>query len=417
MKVLVVGNGGREHALVWKLAQSSRVSKLYCAPGNAGISKLAECITIKSFDTNNLIDFVRKYKIDLTIVGPELPLVNGIVDDFDKLGLRIFGPEAKAAKLEGSKVFAKKMMKTLNIPTSDFLIFNDATKAKKIIKFVDQPLVIKADGLAAGKGVFICEGKDEGIEAINKIMIQKKFGESGQSIVIEKKLQGLEASFMAFTDGISIAPMPVIVDNKKLLAKDKGPNTGGMGATGPIKLNEKEYDIILNKIAKPLLKKLLNQGIVYKGILYIGLIRDSFNYIPKVLEFNVRFGDPECQILMMLLETDLIDIIEAIEKQELNKINIKWKDNYVKTVALVSGGYPNKYQVGYEIDGLDKEYLNKKFPNTYIFHGGTKFSGDKIVTNGGRVLYITSTGKNVHKDTKLVIDNINFKSKYYREDI
>jgi phosphoribosylamine--glycine ligase len=419
MKVLVIGDGGREHAIIWKISQSPKVSKIYCAPGNAGISKLAECVSIKSTDIESLKFFVQNHNIDLTIVGPELPLVCGIVDEFKKIGLRIFGPERAAALLEGSKIFSKRVMKTLNIPTSDFLLFDDMKIAKRMIEFMDQPLVIKADGLASGKGVFVCKGKEDALEAVDKIMVQRIFGDAGRFIVVEKVLEGIEVSFMAFTDGKSIVPMPMVFD-RKTLYKNSGPNTGGMGATGPF-IKENFKDEVMNKILIPLINGLSNQGIKYSGVIYVGLksndICASFDCNPKVLEFNVRFGDPEGQILMMLLETDLIDIIEAIEQERLNEIEIKWKDDHVKTVALVSKGYPNEYKVGFEIDGLDREYPTKRFPNTRIFHGGTRFDGDKIVTNGGRVVYVTTTGENRHTENKLVIDDINFEGKYYREDI
>lgn len=416
MKVLVIGSGGREHSIIWKLSQSPKVDKIYCAPGNAGISKLAECISIESSDIENLIFIVQNHNIDLTIVGPEVPLVNGIVNKFNRIGLRIFGPEYAAAQLEGSKIFAKKVMKDLNIPTPDFLLFDNPSIAKRMVEFMNCPLVIKASGLCAGKGVFVCDGKEDGIEAVDKLMVQKIFGDAGKFIVVEKRLEGMEMSFMAFTDGKSLVPMPIIQDYKKI-SKDSLINTGGMGSVGPIKINEKEYNFIIDRIMAPLISGLSKQGIKYKGIIYAGLITDGWGHNPQVLEFNVRFGDPECQSLMMLLETDLIDIIEAIEEERLGELKIKWKDEYVKTIALVSKGYPNEYKIGYKIDGLDRDYPTKRFPNTHIFHGNTKFDGDNIVTAGGRVLYVTTIGKNTSEENKMVIDDIDFEGKYYRGDI
>lgn len=410
MKVLVIGSGGREHSICWKLNQSPKVTKIYCAPGNAGISKIAECIDINSSSIESLKTFVSQDNIDLTIVGPELPLSLGIVDEFEKLGLNIFGPNYFSSKLESSKIHAKRIMKALHIPTADFMLFDNPDSAKQLIKFVDQPLVIKTDGLAGGKGVFVCETKEEACDAVDKIMVEKIFGEAGKFIVVEKKIEGLEISCMAFVDGKHVATMPVIQDYKKLSISDDR-NTGGMGSRGPVNIDEDLQLEIVNSIITPLIIGLSKLGVVYKGILYIGLIIDENNK-PKVLEFNVRFGDPECQILMTLLKTDLIDIIEAINNQKLNEIEIEWKTERTRCVVLASDGYPGKYETGFEIKGLDKEY-----PNTVIFHAGTKIKDDKIVTSGGRVLNIVTVGRNNAKETKCVIDNIDFQGKIYRNDI
>lgn len=416
MKVLVIGSGSREHALVWKLNQSPKVDRIYSCPGNAGISKLAECVNIKPSDIEGLIFFVQNNEIDLTIVGPEVPLVGGIVNKFNKLGLKIFGPNYAASQLEGSKIYSKRVMKSLNIPTPDFLLFDNSDIAKRMVEFMDCPLVIKADGLASGKGVFVCDEKEDAVDAIDKIMVKRIFGDAGRFIVVEKRLEGMEISFMAFTDGKSIVPMPMVRDYKKL-SNSNNRNTGGMGAVGPINIDEKEYDYIIDKIMGPLIAGLSKQGIIYKGVIYAGLMTDGWGHDPQVLEFNVRFGDPECQVLMMLLETDLIDIIEAIEEERLGELEIKWKEDGVKTVVLTSDGYPGKYKIGLEIDGLDRDYPTKRFPNTQIFHSGTRFDGDKIVTNGGRVLCVTTIGENRHEENKMVIDDIDFEGKYYREDI
>jgi len=413
MKIMVIGSGGREHSIIWKLSQSPKVSKIYCAPGNAGISRLAECVNIKPSDINGLKFFVQNHDVDLTIVGPEVPLVNGIVNEFEKLGLKIFGPDFQSSRLEGSKIFAKRVMKTFNIPTADFMLFDDPYTAKKMIEFMNQPLVIKADGLAGGKGVFVCDGKEDGIEAVDKIMVQKIFGDAGNFIVVEKRLEGIEMSFMAFTDGGFIVPMPVTRDYKKL-SKNDNRNTGGVACYGPVDIDEKLYDEIIDTIMAPLIAGLSKQGIVYKGVIYAGLMIDKNNK-PKVLEFNCRFGDPESSILMSLLETDLIDIIEAIEKQKLNKIEVKWKDKSVVCVVPYSKGYPDSYEIGKEIFGLDNEYID-----TQIFHSGTKLDNNKIVSNGGRVLSITSIGnslQNARDKVYYCIDNINFDGMCYRKDI
>jgi len=420
MRVLVIGSGGREHALIWKLSQSPKVTELYCAPGNAGISKLAQCVPITCntiAGVAKLSMFAKTNGIDLTVVGPEVPLVHGIVDAFKARNMRIFGPEGALAQLEGSKVYAKTLMKQLSIPTADFLVFDKADEAKSVIQFMDRPAVIKATGLTAGKGVFVCKNAKEATEAIEHIMVRRAFGTAGERIIVEKLLEGHEVSFMAFTDGKHIAPMPVVLDYKKAFANNQGPNTGGMGAKGPFVIEEAVRTEIIETILKPVIAHFAQCGTPYKGVIYAGLMLSSWHREPKVLEFNVRFGDPECQVLMMLLKTDLIDIIEAIEAQRLNELTIEWSSEYTKTVALVSGGYPNECAIGYEIDGLDREYPTKRFPNTRIFHAGTELVDGKVVTAGGRVLYVTTTGQNCHEENKLVVEDINFEHKYYRKDI
>lgn len=418
MKVLVVGGNGREHAICWKINQSPKVSKIYCAPGNAGISKIAECVNIDPSNIEGLKTFASQNDIDLTIVGPELPLSLGIVDKFKELGLKIFGPNYVSSSLEASKIHAKRMMKSLNIPTAEFMLFDNPESAKQLIRFVDQPLVVKADGLCGGKGVFVCETKEEALDAIDKIMIKKIFGKAGRFIVIEKKLEGTEMSCMAFTDGKHIAIIPVVQDFKQLSKYDKK-NTGGMGSRGPIYVSEELQTEITDTILAPLIVGLSKNGITYKGVIYVGVMTDQWSKNPKVLEFNVRFGDPECQILMPLLETDLIDIIEAINEQKLDEIEIIWKDQKAKCVILASDGYPGKCETGFEIEGLDVEYPTERFSKTHIFHSGTKIEGDKIVTNGGRVLSVVTLGKSpeMTMDSNLVIDKINFEGKIYREDI
>jgi len=419
MKLLVVGGNGREHAICWKINQSPKVSKIYCAPGNAGISKIAECVNIDISNIEGLKTFASQNNIDLTIVGPELPLSLGIVDEFEKLGLKIFGPNFFSSKMESSKIHAKRIMKSLNIPTADFMLFDNPDSAKQLIKFADQPLVIKADGLCGGKGVFVCETKEEACDAVDKIMVKKIFGDAGRFIIVEKKLKGQEMSCMALTDGKHIATIPVIQDFKRLSNTDNR-NTGGMGSRGAMFISDELQTEIMDSIMAPLIIGLSKKWeVVYKGVLYVGVMTDQWSKNPKVLEFNVRFGDPECQILMPLLETDLIDIIEAIDQQKLDEIEIKWKDEKAKCVILASNGYPGKYKTGFEIEGLDIEYPTERFSKTHIFHSGTKIDGDKIITNGGRVLSIVTLGQSpqIMMDSNLVINKINFEGKIYREDI
>lgn len=417
MKILVIGGNGREHSIIWKLSQSEKISKIYASPGNAGISALAECVPIDSSDINGLKNFVKKNKIDLTVVGPEIPLSHGVVDIFEREGLDIFGPNQLSSKLESSKIVAKRVMKSLNIPTADFMMFDDHRCAKQFVNFMDQSLVIKTDGLAGGKGVFMCENKDDACKAIDKIMVDKIFGSAGNNIVIERKLEGSELTFLSFIDGKHIATMPITRDYKRALNSDEGENTGGMGAYGPVHVNEALHDEIIDTIVAPLMVGLSGMGTTYKGVLYVGLMIDKNNK-PKVLEFNVRFGDPEAQVLMSLLKTDLIDIIQAINNQTLNELSIEWRDESSVCVVLASQGYPNKYETEKEIFGLDKEY-----ENINVFHSGTKLDDSgKIVTNGGRVLSVTSTGKNLTEAKNTVYscigkNEINFDGFHFRKDI
>ncbi len=416
MKVLVVGSGGREHTLIWKLKKSPKVSAIYAVPGNGGMYDIAECYPDIPYEKNfsKIIKFVKDNKIDLTIVGPENPFANGITDEFRKNRLRIFGQSKKATMLESSKNFAKKIMEKGNIPTSKYRLFTDYKKAVKYLNRIDFPLVIKADGLAKGKGVFIIETKQQGIAALNSIMIKKEFDQAGNKVIIEEFLDGKEFTVLSFVDGKNISVMPLSRDHKKLLDNDKGPNTGGMGAFAPIKIPSKDYNEIMNNILLPTIKILNKEKITYKGVLYTGLIKTKNGF--KVLEFNCRFGDPEAQVILPLLETDLIDIITAIEKGTLNKLNIKWSNKKTMTVCAVSKGYPGKYNKGYPIRGL-KAITDK---NLIIFNAGTKINNNTLLTNGGRVLNITCIAKNLQECRKKIynyLKKIHFCGIFYRKDI
>jgi phosphoribosylamine--glycine ligase len=416
MKVLVIGGGGREHAIVWKLSQSPKVDKIYCAPGNAGISEIAECVDIDLNNFDALIDFVKYEWIDLTIVGPEEPLSKGIVDAFEKEGRRIVGPTKAAAQLESSKVFAKEFMKQHLIPTAEYKVFTSYIHAEDYIRMKGAPIVIKADGLAAGKGVIVASSVDEAIEALKMIMKDKIFGKAGDHVVIEEFLKGEEASFMVFTDGKSIIPMVSSQDHKRVFDNDEGPNTGGMGAYSPAPIITKELEKeILETIIKPTIKGLKHQGIKYKGILYAGLMIN--NNRPYVLEFNCRFGDPETQPVLSRLNSDLMDISLALTNEKLSEVEIKWKDDASVCVVLASKGYPGKYEKGKIIYGLDDV---KEMKDVMVFHAGTTFDNDHIVTNGGRVLGVTALGKDIKAAKEKAyeaIKKIHFEGMHYRKDI
>ena len=416
MKVLVIGSGGREHALVWKITQSPKISQIYCAPGNAGISKLAQCVNINADSIDKLVDFAQEEKIDLTIVGPELPLSNGIVNEFNRKGLRVFGPSKKATEIESSKVFSKYLMKKYNIPTANYEVFQNSEKAFDYIKQQAFPLVIKADGLAAGKGVFIVKDLLQARDALDALMEEKKFGEAGRQVIIEEFLEGEEVSILAFCDGKTIVPMVSSQDHKKIFDNDRGPNTGGMGAYSPVPFYPDEFEKrVLEEILKPTVKGLQSEGREYKGVLYAGLILTKQG--PKVLEFNARFGDPETQVILPRLKTDLIDIFNAVIEGTLHKINIEWKDNAAVCVVMASGGYPGKYQKGKVISGLERL---EKMKDIIVFHAGTKFQYDKIITSGGRVLGITAWDENISKAKERAykgVKEIYFEDMYYRKDI
>ena len=367
MKILVIGSGGREHALVWKIKQSKKVEKVYCAPGNAGISRMADCVDIAVTDVEKLLEFAKKEKIDLTVVGPESSLVVGIVDVFEKNDLRIFGPTMKAAELEGSKVFSKRFLEKYNIPTAAFKVFKDSKKAKKYIESHGAPIVVKADGLAAGKGVIVAKTVEEAKQAVDLIMADKAFGSAGDTIIIESCLTGEEASFIAFTDGKTVLPLPTSQDHKAIFENDEGPNTGGMGAYSPAPVVTADIaDFVMSRVMLPTVKGLEAEGRPFKGMLYAGLMIDGDTI--NVLEFNCRFGDPEAQPLLMRLKSDIIDIFDAAIDGKLDRIEMKIDPRPTVCVVMSSGGYPGPYENGKVIKGLKKA---SECRGVEVFHAGT----------------------------------------------
>jgi len=416
MKVLVVGGGGREHALCWKIIQSSLVEKVYCAPGNAGIANVAECIDIPVDDLVSLRDFAKNKSIDLTVVGPELPLTMGIVDLFEKDNLNIFGPNRAASEIEGSKVFSKNLMKKYNIPTAEYKSFSNLDDAEKWINTVDPPFVVKADGLAAGKGVIICQTIDEGKSALKSIMVDKAFGEAGTKVVVEEYLKGEEASIFVITDGDNYVILESSQDHKAIYDNDMGPNTGGMGAYCPAPIVSQDIiNDVESSIIKPSIDGLNSEGIKYKGVLYIGLM--IHNGEAKVLEYNCRFGDPETQPVLMKMESDIVPLLIDAANGNINQNNIVWKDGSAVCVVMSSIGYPGSYNKGVELTKLNNFSESE---DMVLFHAGTKFNGNKIVTNGGRVLGLTALDNNIGSAIDKVYENIskiNDGSLYYRTDI
>jgi phosphoribosylamine--glycine ligase len=424
MKVLVIGSGGREHTIVWKLAQSERVSKIYCIPGNGGISQIAECVSLDPLNFIDVAEFAKKESVDLTVVGPEVPLVAGIVDFFQAKGLRIFGPSMRAAKMEGSKVFAKNFMKKYNIPTADFEVFEDSKDASDYVGKLSRSskrsgkfsCVVKADGLAAGKGAIVCETKEEALDAIHSIMEDRIFGDAGNKVVIEEKLEGEEASLIGFCDGKTVVPTIPSQDHKPVFDEDKGPNTGGMGAYAPAPVvTEKVYRWAEERIFDNFLKGLKGEGIEFKGAIYAGIMVTSEG--PKVLEFNVRFGDPENQAVLPLLRTDLVDVIEATIEGRLGKVPVEWEKKSCVCVVVASGGYPGSFERGKEILGLDRAGRMK---DVYVFHAGTTRDGNRFLTNGGRILGVTGWNETLKKAIDLTyeaVKRIGFEGMHYRRDI
>ena len=418
MKVLVIGSGGREHTITWKLKQSPEVTHIFCAPGNPGTAALGENVPIPADDLAGLLEFARKNNVDLTVPGPEVPLVNGIVDLFEGAGLAVMGPSAKAAQLEGSKVFTKQFLEKYGIPTAKYKVFDSAEEAEKELAAgaFTFPTVVKADGLAAGKGVIICPDKEEALAAVSNIMRDRAFGESGNRIVIEEFLVGEEVSFMVFCDGESFLPMVPSQDHKAVFDGDRGPNTGGMGAySADFILNPEQKAFVLESIIIPTIKGMAAEGCPFKGILYAGLMLTSDG--PKVLEYNVRFGDPETQVILPRLKSDLAEIFMKTAAGELDSCKIDWLDDCAVCVVAASGGYPGSYSKGREIKGIDEA---GELPDTIVFHAGTTDTDGVLRTSGGRVLGITATAPGIGEaidKTYAAVDKIDFEGMYYRKDI
>ncbi len=418
MKILVLGSGGREHALCWKIGQSPLVEKLYCAPGNAGTRIIAENVEIESSDIKGLADFASKEKIDLTVVGPEEPLCLGIVDEFEQKELKIFGPSKKAAELEGSKIFAKQFMERHKIPTPKAMVAESPKDAKKILSSDEFsfPLVVKADGLAAGKGAIICMDQEKAEETFNLMMVEKKFGEAGSRILIEQYLAGKEASFIVIADGARILPLVTTMDHKSVYDGDKGPNTGGMGAISPSPFIDQElFTEIMEKIIRTTVTRMLEEGRKFRGVLYAGLMLTEEG--PQVLEFNCRFGDPETQPQVLRMKSDLVETLLAAVEGDILKKPIQWSNKPSGCVILASGGYPGKYEKGKLIKGLNRE---SKITGVTIFHAGTHFENDQFYTDGGRVLGVCATENTLSETMDKIyqaISEIEFEDMHFRRDI
>jgi len=417
MRILVVGSGGREHALVWKIAQSKLVDKIFCAPGNGGISQLAECVDIKADDDCALREFALREKIDLTVVGPEVPLSIGISDVFEKSGLNIFGPLQQAAKLEASKIFSKELMAKYKVPTANFEIFDNPYSAKKYVDKIGSPCVIKADGLAAGKGVVVAQTVEEAKQAISMMMEDKVFDYAGKLILVEECLTGQEASIIVITDSKEVITLATSQDHKRVFDGDRGPNTGGMGAYSPASIVTSS---LLNEIKEKIIYRTIDglnkEGINYRGVLYAGIMLTKEG--PKALEFNVRFGDPETEAILPRLKSDLVEVMMAASRGELNKLHsLEWDKRACACVVLASQGYPGNYPKDKEIFGLDEA---AKLKDVVVFHAGTKKSGNKILTNAGRVLGVTGMGQNIKEAVRTAysaVEKINFEGMHYRKDI
>lgn len=416
MRILVIGGGGREHALVWKLKQSPKVEKLFVCPGNPGMTALAECVSLPLSDLEKVADFAESEKIDLTVVGPEATLVSGIVDIFTKRGLAIFGPTAAAAEIEGSKAFSKQLMEKYGIPTAFFKVCENIATAKAYVKEKGAPIVVKADGLAAGKGVVVAMTEEEAFTAIDDMMSGLRFGGAGARVVLEEFMEGEEASLLAFTDGDTIVPMLAAQDHKRVNDGDEGPNTGGMGAYAPAPvMTDALKDKCVELVLKPTINAMKAEGRKYQGCLYAGLMIKGEEI--RVVEFNARFGDPETQVVLPLLDSDLTDVMMACVQGRLDEIEVKWSNKATVCVVMASGGYPGPYQSGMPISGLAEA---NALPETIVFHAGTKAAGDEIVTAGGRVLGVTAIGEDIReaKDRAYeAVEKINFADVHYRHDI
>ena len=416
MKVLVIGNGGREHALIWKLAQSRHVGTLYCTPGNAGIAQHARCVPIASNDIPSILKFSKETQIDLTVVGPELPLTLGLTDVFHAEGLSVVGPTQAAARIESSKVFAKEFMQRHRIPTAPAAIFSEPDAAEDYIRRHGAPIVVKADGLAAGKGVVVAQTETEALQAVESMMRQRVFGEAGGQVILEDRLEGEEATLLVLTDGKTVIPMVPSQDHKRIFDNDQGPNTGGMGAYSPIPiLTNALIEKILREVVEPAVTGMANEGCPYQGVLYVGLMLTSVG--PKVLEFNARFGDPEAQVVLPRLETDLVEILEALVKGRLNQIKVQWDSRASVCVVLASKGYPGKAEMGIPITGLQKV---EALGDVIVFHAGTDLKDGQMITAGGRVLGVTARGENLaaaREKAYEAVSRIRFDGMQFRRDI
>lgn len=415
MKILIVGSGGREHTLAWKIAQSPLVDKIYAAPGNGGMQGIAQCVDIKDTDIEALAGFAAAENIDLTVVGPEAPLVAGIVGEFQKRGLKVFGPDGSAARLEGSKVFSKEFMKKHNIPTGDFRVFTDFDQAVEQAGLFGFPAVIKADGLAAGKGVIIAGNRQEAEAGLREIMVERKYGQAGDMVLVEEFLEGIEMTMLCFVDGKTIIPMESARDYKRIFDGDRGPNTGGMGTFSPNDVYTPEIEQeFRSKVMTPVIEALKKENIEYKGVLYFGLMVTSSGI--KVLEFNCRFGDPETQVILPRLDSDLVEIMNSVVDGRLGEQNISWSEQRCVCVVLASGGYPGRYRRGCLIEGLEQAAAHK----AYAFHAGTKLMEGKYYTNGGRVLGITALGPSrdqARERAYRAVAKVRFEGVQYRKDI
>jgi phosphoribosylamine--glycine ligase len=416
MKILVVGSGGREHAIIWKLAQSKKITKLFCAPGNGGISKLAECVPIKATDIESMVAFAKNNKMDMVMVAPDDPLAAGMVDALEAAGIRTFGPRKNAAIIESSKAFSKDLMKNYNIPTAQYETFESYEEALKYIKTISFPTVIKADGLALGKGVIIAQNYNEAEEALKDIMLSKVFGQAGSKVVIEEFLTGSEVTILAFTDGNTVVPMVSSQDHKRAYDNDEGLNTGGMGTFSPSRIyNDDDASFCMKNIFLPTIRAMENEGRKFKGIIYFGLMLTTNG--PKVIEYNARFGDPETQVVLTRLETDLLDVFNAIIDEKLDEIDIKWGKNAAACVILASGGYPGKYETGKEIKGVLEA---EEKAGVIVFHAGTVLKDNKLTTAGGRVLGVTCVSSDLESAIEGAykgVQHIHFENMHFRKDI
>ncbi len=412
MKILVVGGGGREHAIIWKLKQS-RNHDIYCAPGNGGISELAACVPIKPTDIEAVAAYAKRERFDLVIVAPDDPLYMGLVDKLQSAGIRAFGPTAQAARIEGSKVYAKYLMKKYGIPTAEYEVFDDFAKAAAYVKGCPMPVVVKADGLALGKGVVICETVDSALSALKEIMLDKMFGEAGNRVVIEEYLEGPEVSVLAFCDGKTILPMQSAQDHKRAYDGDKGPNTGGMGTFSPsLKYTDEVRNAAEETIIRRTVDALNAEGVLYKGVIFFGMMLTKDG--PKLLEYNARFGDPEAQVVLPRLKNDLLEVVEAVLNGTLDRITLEWDDNVAVCVVMASGGYPGKYTKGVPISGLNN------VREAVVFHAGTAVKDGAYVTDGGRVLGVTALGTDIQDARKKAYAGVNeifFEGAHYRTDI